>query len=72
MERILRVRDFVGVVVPSVVSDVLSHLTELPDRFIENTVFVLGNLKLYLDVSGNLHTSSVESEILKPIFRSGS
>jgi len=57
VERILRVRDFVGVVVPSVVSDVLGCLTELLERLIENTVFVLGNVELYLDVSDNPYTS---------------
>jgi len=61
VERILRVRDFVGVVVPSVVSDMLSRLTELPDRFIKNTVLVLGNLKLYLDVSGKALTEYSET-----------
>ena len=57
VERILRVYNFVGVVVPSVVSDVLGRLTELLERLIEEFVIVLGNVELYLDVSDNLHTS---------------
>ena len=57
VECILRVRDFEGVVVPSVVSNVLCHLTELLERLIENTVFVLGDVELYLDISDNSHTS---------------
>ena len=57
MECILCVRDFVGVVIPSVVSDVLGRLTELLERLIENAVRVLGNVELYLDVSDDLYTS---------------
>ncbi len=53
MERILRDRNFGGVVVPSVVSDVLGRLTELLEHLIENILSVLGNIELYLDVSNN-------------------
>jgi len=57
VERVLRVRDFVGVVVPSVVCDVLGRVSELLKRLIEDFVVVLGNVEFYLDVPNNLHTS---------------
>ena len=57
MKCILRIRDVVGVVVPSVVSDVLSRLSELIESFIEEFVIVLGNVEFDLDVPNNLYTS---------------
>ena len=57
MERILRVRDFIGVVVPSVVCDVLGRLSELLERLIEDFVVVLGNVEFNLDVPNNLYAS---------------
>ena len=35
VERVLRVRDVLGVVVPSVVSDVLRHVSELLERLVK-------------------------------------
>jgi hypothetical protein len=43
-------------------------LTELLERLIENAVGVLGNVELYLDVSDDLHTSSVCLEIPESIY----
>jgi len=57
VECILCIRDIVGVVVLSVVSDVLRRLSELLERLIEEFVIVLGNIELELDVPNNLHTS---------------
>ena len=57
VERIFCIRDFVGVVVPSVVCDVLGRLSELLERLIEDFVVVLGNVDLKLDFPNNLYTS---------------
>ena len=68
MEGILRIRNFRGVVVPSSVSDVLGRLPELLERRIENTVSVLRNVELYLDVADNLQTSLEQLGILNSIY----
>jgi hypothetical protein len=43
-----------GVVVPSVVSDVLGCVPELIERLIENAVIVLRNVEFDLDVPNKL------------------
>jgi hypothetical protein len=57
VERIFRIRDFVGVVALSVVCDVLRRLLELLERLIKDIVVVLGNVEFDLDVPNNLHIS---------------
>jgi hypothetical protein len=57
MECIFCIRDFVGVVVPSVVCDVLRRFLELLERLIEDFGVVLGNVEFDLDVPNNLQTS---------------
>ena len=59
VERVLPVRDFVGVVVPSVVCDVSGRVSELLERLIEDFVVVLGNVEFDMDVPNDLRTSLV-------------
>jgi len=72
MECVLGVRDVVGVVVPSVVCDVLGRMSELLKRLIEEFVTLFGNVEFDLDVPNNLHTSSVKLVILNSIYSIGS
>jgi len=71
VERVLRVRDVLGVVVPSVVSDVLRRLLELLERFIEDFGVLVGNVEFDLDVPNNLHTSLMYLNILISIYSDG-
>lgn len=57
VERVLRVRDVVGVVIPSVVCDVLRRLSELLKRLVKDFIALVGNIEFDLNVPNNLHTS---------------
>jgi hypothetical protein len=60
-----------GVVVPSVVSDVLGCVPELIERLIENAVIVLRNVEFDLDVPNKLHSSRAMPEVLRRMSTNG-
>jgi hypothetical protein len=57
VEYVFDFRDVVGVVVPSMISDMLGGVSELLEHLIENALIVLRNVEFELDVPNNLHTS---------------